>query len=70
MEEADKLCDVVAFMHLGHLVAIDTPEKLKAGLRPNAKLDDVFIQLTGESFSGGGDFRHAKETRKTLSRLE
>jgi ABC-2 type transport system ATP-binding protein len=69
MEEADTLCDVVAFMHLGHLVAIDTPQNLKATIGPNAKLDDVFIQLTG-AVSEGGDFRHAKQIRQTLSRLE
>jgi ABC-2 type transport system ATP-binding protein len=70
MEEADKLCDRVAFMHLGHLVTIDTPQNLKATIGVHATLDDVFIQLTGASVSEGGDFKHARETRETLSRLE
>lgn len=29
MEEADKLCDRVAFLHLGNIVACDTPDALK-----------------------------------------
>lgn len=43
MDEADKLCDTVAFMHHGRIVAMDSPHKLKASLGPKATLDDVFI---------------------------
>jgi len=47
MEEADKLCDRVAIMNMGKLVALDTPENLKTGSN-STSLEDVFIHLTGE----------------------
>ena len=49
MYEADKLCNKVAFMHQGHIVANDTPAKLKANLGPDASLNDVFLRYTGNS---------------------
>jgi len=49
MEEADQLSHRVAFLDEGHLVALDTPEHLKAEYGDGAKttLEDIFIQLTG-----------------------
>ncbi|MFA6916825.1 MAG: ATP-binding cassette domain-containing protein [Parachlamydiales bacterium] len=69
MEEADFLCDIVALMHLGHIVVMDTPEKLKAAIGPKATLDDVFILHTGSSLKDTGDFGNVKETRSTISNL-
>lgn len=69
MDEADRLCDVVALMHLGHLVVMDTPANLKAALGPNATLDDVFILHTGNTLTTSGDFQNVRQTRKTISRL-
>lgn len=63
MEEADKLCDIVAFMHLGHIVAMETPKNLKASLGPKATLDDVFILHTGSSIKETGDFVNVKQIR-------
>jgi ABC-2 type transport system ATP-binding protein len=50
MEEADRLSDRVAIIHQGEIVAIDTPETLKAtyGEDDRATLEDVFIKLTGK----------------------
>jgi ABC-2 type transport system ATP-binding protein len=48
MEEADELCDVVAFMHAGRIVRLGSPASLRAALGADATLDDVFIQLAGE----------------------
>lgn len=70
MDEADRLCDVVAFMHLGHIVAMDSPATLKAAIGSQATLDDVFIHHTGTSITEGGDFSHAQETRRTISHLD
>lgn len=70
MEEADKLCDVVAFMHLGHILRLDTPTALKKEIGENATLDDVFIKCTGTSIKEGGDFIHARQTRRTISHLD
>ena len=50
MEEADRLSDRVAILHQGEIVAIETPEALKAtyGENDRATLEDVFIKLTGK----------------------
>lgn len=57
MEEAEVLCDRVAIMDHGEIIALDTPSKLidnllKKGFKPKtevkkATLEDVFIDLTG-----------------------
>ncbi|HEY46425.1 MAG TPA: ABC transporter ATP-binding protein [Anaerolineae bacterium] len=49
MEEADQLSDRVAIIDQGRIVALDTPEHLKAeyGEDERTTLEDVFVQLTG-----------------------
>ncbi len=47
MEEADKLCDRVAIMNVGKLLALDNPENLKRASNSKS-LEEVFIHLTGE----------------------
>ena len=47
MEEADKMCNRVAIMNSGKLVALDTPKNLKK-MSNSSKLEEVFIHLTGE----------------------
>jgi ABC-2 type transport system ATP-binding protein len=70
MEEADLLCDRVAIMHKGRLVALDTPAGLKAGIgRPRATLDDVFIHYTGANLDLGGTYRETRRTRRSARRL-
>jgi ABC-2 type transport system ATP-binding protein len=51
MEEADRLCDRVAIMDGGKIIAIDTPRALKSKLGDPDKvtLEDVFLKLTGRS---------------------
>jgi len=54
MEEADRLCHQIAIIDRGRIVALDTPEGLKA-LVPSedgaaTTLEDVFIKLTGHEF--------------------
>jgi ABC-2 type transport system ATP-binding protein len=59
MDEAEYLCDRVAIMDSGNIVALDSPDKLIDNLvstgfeRPKemkmANLEDVFISLTGHS---------------------
>jgi ABC-2 type transport system ATP-binding protein len=60
MDEAEQLCDRVAIMDEGKIIALDTPDKLIDELvasgfeRPKvtkaANLEDVFIHLTGKHF--------------------
>ena len=51
MEEADRLCDRVAIMDGGTIIAMDTPYHLKAKIGPpdQVSLEDVFLKLTGRS---------------------
>jgi ABC-2 type transport system ATP-binding protein len=51
MEEADRLCQRIAIMDGGQIIALDTPRNLKAKIGPPDKttLEDVFLNLTGRS---------------------
>lgn len=70
MEEADRLCDRVAIMHLGRIAAIGTPAELKASIGGNgATLEDVFVHYTGNSLDSGGTYREALRERRTARRL-
>ncbi|MGD0962897.1 MAG: ATP-binding cassette domain-containing protein [Candidatus Acidiferrales bacterium] len=69
MQEADGLCETVAFMHTGQLAAIGSPAELRSALGPDASLGDVFIHYTGATISEGGDFRDAARIRSTSKRL-
>jgi ABC-2 type transport system ATP-binding protein len=51
MEEADNLCQRVAIIDKGRIVALDTPTALKKMIKLTGKmptLEDVFLELTGE----------------------
>ena len=51
MNEADALCDRIAILDDGKIVALDTPENLKRSVQRNGHeptLEDVFMQLTGK----------------------
>jgi len=62
MDEAEVLCDRIAVMDSGKIVATDTPENLikqllKRGFKKDqhveqANLEDVFIDLTGKDLKG------------------
>ena len=48
MDEADKLCDRIAIVDHGDLMALDSPATLKVSTGiANATLDDVFVHYTG-----------------------
>ena len=51
IEEADQLCQRVAFIDRGKIAALDTPERLKAQYSQSdgTTLEDIFIQLTGSN---------------------
>jgi ABC-2 type transport system ATP-binding protein len=55
MEEADNLSDRVAIIDQGRIVALNTPEHLKAehGKDESTTLEDVFVQLTGRYLGRG-----------------
>jgi len=47
MNEADRLSDRIGIMDYGKIVALDTPNNLKASVGSDATLEDAFIKLTG-----------------------
>jgi ABC-2 type transport system ATP-binding protein len=51
MEEADRLCQRIAIMDGGQIIALDTPYNLKKkiGSPDKVTLEDVFLKLTGRS---------------------
>jgi len=52
MLEADSLCDRIAIIDSGKIVALDTPQALKQSITSNSHeptLEDVFLELTGKS---------------------
>jgi len=60
MDEADKLCDRIAIINAGRIVALDTPGGLKQmiGARNGkgpASMEDVFMELTGRSLDDDFD---------------
>jgi ABC-2 type transport system ATP-binding protein len=60
MEEADQLCDRVAILDEGRIVALDAPARLKAahdGGADRVTLEDVFIALTGRGLEMGSSGR-------------
>ncbi len=69
MDEAEELCDRVAFMHMGKVTAEGSPEDLKASIGTGVTLDEVFSHYTGGDLEEGGSFRETARTRRTLRRL-
>ena len=71
MDEADRLCDRIAIIDNGAIVALDTPEMLKRtigaqiGKNGSTTMEDVFMALTGKSldddFPAEDDFRIEEE---------
>jgi len=70
MEEADHLCNRVAFMSRGKLVASGTPQEIKRlHNKPGSTLEDAFIHYTSETLSEGSNFGNISRERKTAKRL-
>jgi ABC-2 type transport system ATP-binding protein len=70
MDEADELCNRVAIMHLGKVVAIGTPAMLKASIgKEGATLDDVFTHYTGGPLESAGGYRETSRIRRAAQRL-
>ena len=61
MDEAEYLCDRIAIMDKGKIIALDTPDRMidqliETGFERKkemkaANLEDVFIQLTGHALN-------------------
>ncbi len=69
MDEVDKVCDRIALIDHGRIVAVGTPTELKARVGPDATLDDVFIRLvtaTGETETEG-NYGEVRRDRRAAS---
>ncbi len=69
MEEAEALCQTVAIMHRGRIVAQGSPAALEAEVGPQASMSDVFVRFTGGTVEHSGDYRDVARTRRTARRL-
>jgi ABC-2 type transport system ATP-binding protein len=51
MDEANRLCDRIAIIDGGQIIAMDTPYQLKSQIGPpeQVTLEDVFLKMTGRS---------------------
>ncbi|MDE2039819.1 MAG: ATP-binding cassette domain-containing protein [Elusimicrobia bacterium] len=69
MEEADQLCDELAIMLDGRVMARGESAALKAGLGQAATLNDVFAAACGGVIRESGDYRGVGQRRRTASQL-
>ena len=69
MEEADELCEVIAIMHRGSVVATGSPSSLKSRVGEDASLDDVFIHYAGGLVDESGGYVESARLRRTVKRL-
>jgi ABC-2 type transport system ATP-binding protein len=67
MDEAERLCDRIAIIHKGKIVAMGTSSNLKSSLN-STSLDEVFENYTGPSEKGEG-YLETSRTRRTARRL-
>jgi len=76
MDEADRLCDRIAIIDNGRIVALDTPQGLKRSLGAGGKnggatMEDVFMALTGKSldddFESSDDFESGDGNEATIT---
>jgi len=70
MDEADHLCNRIAFMSRGKIVACGTPIELKDSIKKeNGTLEDAFIYYTSETLSNETSYRNISRDRKTAKKL-
>jgi ABC-2 type transport system ATP-binding protein len=69
MDEAEALCQRLAIMHQGRVVALGSPADLKAAVGDSATMDDVFVHFTGADVDEGGTYRDVARIRRTARRL-
>ncbi len=69
MEEAEALCDQLAIMHQGKVVAQGSPAQLMFEADEADTLDDAFVYFAGSAIETGGTYRDTAQTRRTARRL-
>lgn len=66
MDEAEELCDRIAILHSGKLVAVGTAAELRARAGVGT-LDEAFVALAGSESETSGGYRHAREARRSAA---
>ncbi len=69
MDEAEALCERIAIMHKGRVVALGTSTELQVAVGVDATMDDVFVHFTGGAVDERGTYREIARTRRTAHRL-
>ncbi|HVZ79880.1 MAG TPA: ATP-binding cassette domain-containing protein [bacterium] len=70
MDEAQELCDRIAIMDRGKVVAIGTLAQLRKRARlPKADMDKLFVHFVGPMAQEQGDLADVKRARRTAQRL-
>jgi len=67
MEEAERLCDRVAVMDHGRIVALDTPEKLIQSIGVESRV--VFVLVERADLSGLRDLKDVSRTEQIGNRV-
>jgi ABC-2 type transport system ATP-binding protein len=49
LEAAEMLCDRIAIIHTGRIVACGTMDELRSGTKHAGELEEIFLRLTGEN---------------------
>jgi len=67
MEEIEELCERVAVLRNGRVVATETPAALKAAIGPHATLDDAFAVFAGSApAEGAGGYSAVRQERRSV----
>ena len=70
MDEAEHLCNRIAFMSRGKLVISGTPQELKDSInKQGSTLEEAFIHYTSETLPEGNNYNSVSSERKTAERL-
>lgn len=70
LEEAEVLCDTLAILNAGRIVAEGTPRSVMEEVGPAATLGEAFIHFAGGPLAGSGSYRDVRRTRRTVRRLK
>ncbi len=70
LDEADSLCDRIAIMNRGRIVAMGSPRELKALVGPQATLDQVMASVVGRESAemAKGGFSDVRRERRTVTK--
>ncbi|MDI3318024.1 MAG: ATP-binding cassette domain-containing protein [Bacillota bacterium] len=70
MEEAEQYAGRIAIMNHGRIARIGTAAELKASIgRPEASLEEVFTEVTGDTLESGGSYRELRQLERRVRRF-